>query len=240
MRLARNEEERSRLRAYVIVQGNGLADEKGLIDSAALPVEDISRALRPYAQGKGQSMAVVNLHFGNDSDGGLRTPSRAADDVLRLVFEGLGARAGFHSTSVSQSIGGPDLEKKFSAVTDKVAGRADEDETPAGDELVRVYPVRTILSLLLTDNADCVVEIRPMLEKDGDRLLSPDLRSAIVKHAAAVKLRDREKVQFSFKYRNSRIPAERIDKFHRTEVTELARELGFTTATMNFSSYADQ
>jgi hypothetical protein len=91
---------------------------------------------------------------------------------------------------------------------------------------------QTILSLLLTDNADCVVVIRAPLEKDGETLLSVDTRAAIEKHVAAAKLRNKGKLQVSVKTRRDRISAARFDAFYRIEVTELARSLGFTSASV--------
>jgi hypothetical protein len=237
--LARNDDEMPRLRAFVVIQGNGLVSEEGLIDATALPIKEIGKALAPYAD-RAKGIVVMRMQFGNDIDGKLRFPSRLAGDVLDLVFEGLGARTGFSSTSLSQSFGGPLLQQKIEVATAKAAEKPDEDEIPSGDELVRVYPVKSILSLLLTDNTDCLVEIRAKLDKNGDNLLSPEIREAIVKHTAAVDLRDMNSVQFSLKYRTSQIHADRIDKFYRTELMELARELGFAKTTMTTSGYADK
>jgi hypothetical protein len=239
LRLGRSADEAARLRAYVVIQGNGIANEHGLIDPQALPAEEIRKALAPYAD-REKGIVSINLHYGNESDGRLITPPRSTDELLDLALDGLGRRSGFSGTVVSRSIGGPLLEAKFSQVTDKVAGQADEDETPVGDELVKVYPVRTILSLLLTENADCVIDIPARLKKDGENLFAPELRAAIVKHVSTIKLRDKQKVQISVKYRLDRITRERFDNFATTEAAELGKSLGFKTWSVLSSAYAGE
>lgn len=237
LRIGRNADEAARLRAYVAIQGNGIANEEALIDPQALPIEEIRKALAPYAD-RDKGVVSINLQYGNESDGRLITPPRSTDELLDLALDGLGRRAGFRSTIVSSSFGGLVLERKFNQVTEKVAGKADEDETPVGDELVKVYPVRTILSLLLTENADCVIDIRARLEKEGENLLSPEVRAAIVKHISAAKLRNKEKVQISVKYRLDRITQERFDKFLGAEAGPLAESLGFKSWSVQSTAYA--
>jgi hypothetical protein len=235
VRLAHSAEEAPRLRAYVAISGNELIDGEGAMLAEALPVEQITKALAPYAD-REKGLVTLNMQFGNENNGQLRFPSKAADMPLRMALENMGRAAGFKSATVSSSFGGPVLEKKFATVTDKVKGRADEEEIPSGDELVAVYPVRTILSLLITDNTDCVVVVHPPLEKDGENLLSPEIREAIVKHVAKVQLRDKAKLQLSFKTRRSRISKERFDEFYRGEVTNLGKSLGFEFTSIQHSS----
>jgi hypothetical protein len=230
-RLARTDAEAPRLRAYVALSGNDLIDSDGALRPGAIPAEEITKALAPYVD-RDNGIVVLNMQFRNEADGKLRFPSQAADEPLRSAFEKLGRSAGFKSVIVSSSFGGPTLEKKFGTVTDKVKGQADEDETPSGDDLVKVYPVRSILSLLLTDNMDCIVVVRTSLENDGENLLSPEIHAAIAKHVAAVKLRDKTKLQVSIKTRGNRISNERLDKFIGIEVTGLAKSLGFVSASV--------
>ena len=49
-----------------------------------------------------------------------------------------------------------------------------------GNELVKVYPVQTFLSCLLSDNSDCVVQIIPRLNKNTGKSLPPEIRRAIL------------------------------------------------------------
>jgi hypothetical protein len=112
-------------------------------------------------------------------------------------------------------------------VTAKVQGRADEEEKSAGDALVTVYPVRSILSLLLTSDCDCIVVVHPKLEKDGDTLLSPEIQESIKKHVAAVKPRDTENLLVCVKTRQPEISSDRVDRFMFVELKELGQGLGF-------------
>ncbi len=232
-RLAESVDEAPRIRAYVTISGNDLIDADGGMRPGSLPAEEIAKALAPYVD-RDNGIVKLNLHFGHDWDGKIRRPAEAADKSLRSALEKVGRSAGFNSAKVSSSMGGPLLEKKFGTVNDKVAGRADEDEPPSGDELVTVYPVRTILSLLLTDNADCVVVVRAPLDKDGENLLSPKVREAIVKYVAAAKPREKTNVLFSIKFRQGSIPYERVNKFNSFEMQELARSLGFESTSAQF------
>jgi hypothetical protein len=226
LRLARSEKEAPRLRAYVAISGNELIDGEGALRPGAVPADDISKALAPYVD-RDEGVVVLSMQFGNRSDGKLITPSRSADAALQTSLVEVGRTAGFKSAAVSSTYAGLILEKKLGTAADKVKGQADEDETPSSDDRVTVYPVRTILSLLLTDNADCVVVIRKPLEDDGEKLLSPEVRESVVKQVAAVKLRDKSKLQISIKIRGKHISDERLTAFISHEVAEISRSLGF-------------
>ena len=234
VRLTRSDAEAPRLRAYVAISGNDLIDGAGNMRADAIPAAEIAKALEPYAD-RENGTVVLNVQFGNESTGQLRTPAGGADELLRSTLEKMGRSAGFKSAIVSSSFGGATLEKRFAAATDKVKGKADEDESSSGDDLVTVYPVRTILSLLLTDNMDCIVVVRMPLENDGEKLLTPEIRQAISKHVAAVKLRDKTRFQISIKTRGKRISNARLDEFIRGELTDMAKSLGFDSASVQHS-----
>ena len=225
-RLARSKTEAPKLRAYVALSGNELLDEKRNLRKDALPAEEITRALAPYADPE-NGVVVMSMTFGNEPTGELRTPSDATRDALQAAVEQLGRNAGFKTCFPSFTYAGDVLDEQFARVTAKVQGRADEEEKSAGDALVTVYPVRSILSLLLTNNCDCVVVVHPKLEKDGDNLLSPEIRESIKKHVAAVKPRDTENLLVCVKTRQPAISSDRIDRFMFVELKELGQGLGF-------------
>jgi hypothetical protein len=234
LRLARSEKESPRLRAFVAISGNELIDGEGDLRPAAIPADDITNALAPYAD-RDEGVVVMSMQVGNRPDGKLITPSSAANEALQAALLETGRAAGFKTTIVSSTYGGLVLEKKLETAAEKVKGQADDEEKPSGDDLVMVYPVRTILSLLLTDNSDCVVVIRKPLEDDAEKLLSKEVREAVGKHVAAVKLRDKSKLQISVKIRGKQISNERLDTFISDEVAGISKSLGFESFSLQSS-----
>ncbi|HVW01586.1 MAG TPA: hypothetical protein VHB77_14635 [Planctomycetaceae bacterium] len=235
-RLGRSKTEAPRLRAYVALSGNELVDDKRELRKDALPADEIKKALAPYVD-RENGVVYFSTTFGNEPTGELRTLSDASRDALQAAIEQLGRSAGFKTCIPSFSYAGPVLDAQFAAVTGKAQGRADEEEKPAGDERVTVYPVRSILSLLLTNNADCIVVVHPMLEKDGDNLLSPEIQESIKKHVAAAKSRDTENLLVCVKTRQPAISSERIDRFMSVELKELGQGLGFKLTRVQNTPY---
>jgi hypothetical protein len=218
------------LRAYMAIDGDSLIDNEGRFDATALNVDAIRNSLAPHAD-RSQGSVVIQAHFGTATLGtGQKLKSSTVE--LKSALHALGRTAGFRFANVAESTRGPTLDQRFSEVTDKVAGQADEDETPAGDDLVKVYPVRTILSLLLTENCDCVIDVRAPLQKEGDDLLTSDVRAAIVKHVSGLKLRHMDKTMFRIKSVTERVGQERLTHFLQKEAADLARSLGFKTGTV--------
>lgn len=230
LQLGQGSNKTAELRAYLAIDGDAVIDDAGRFDPQALPVDAVRNSLAPYAE-ESKGVVVINVHFGSVIEG-TGKKMKSSTPELESALEKLSRAAGFKSARVSRSAGGPSLEKKFSAVTDKVAGQADEDETPSGDDLVKVYPVRTILSLLLTDNCDCVIDVRAPLQKEGEELLTPDVRAAVVKHVSGLKLRHTEKALFRMRGVTERVGQERLNNFVGKEAAELAQSLGFKTVSV--------
>jgi hypothetical protein len=209
---------------FVAIHGGAAITKEGLIDPALVPVDSVSGALKRVADRRNGTV-VMNLFFGTEHH------TRPAVDLMVATFEGVGRRSGFESTYVYPTYinrrGNDHWEETLEALTIKGDGRADEDEIPTGTDLVKVYPVRTALSLMLTGNSDCVIDIRTPLEKKGDRLLSPEVHDAIVKIASTMTFRDTGKVLFRIGYLTERIPEQRFQKFLKVEAPDLARTLGF-------------
>ena len=238
-RLARSKTEAPRLRAYVALSGNELVDDKRNLRKDALPADEIKKALAPYADPE-NGVVYFSTTFGNEPTGELRTLSDTERDALQAAIEQLGRSAGFKTCVPSFSYAGPVLDAQFAAVTGKAQGRADEAEKSSGDELVTVYPVRSLLSLLLTNNADCIVVVHPKLEKDGDTLLSPEIQASIKKHVAAARPRDTENLLVCVKTGQPAISSDRIDRFMFVELKELGQGLGFKLARVQNTPFRSQ
>jgi hypothetical protein len=180
--------------AFVLVDGMSVVRPDGLIDSKAIDFKKLKDALKPYS-GKGNTLFVL-AYFQSDE------PLRDGAQVLMWTLEGFGRRAGFDKTRPIQTWFNKGFDKEGRLVefdwkkqTAKVDdGAADMDEPAVGNDLVKVYPVRTALSRQLT-NADCVVDIRAPLITQGDGLKA-ETRQAIRRFVNEIKLPRKEYVLF--------------------------------------------
>ena len=109
-------------------------------------------------------------------------------EVLTNCLTTFGRRAGFAKSNSGVTYTHGSWDEMIDAVNRHSAGFMPGDEPASADELVRVWPVRTLLSWYLTDNADCVVEIVPRFDEQDDSLLDPDLRQSIRDHVAKLGL----------------------------------------------------
>lgn len=153
MQLARNGDELPRIRAYIAVNGASAIAEDGSIDAAALPLDDIRKALSETS-GRAEGAVAVALYLDAKSS------NPAAGTLVEMALESLGSRSGFKSTTVrvTRVNGRLDWGKTVGWATQPAAGPPNDDETPIGDEHVQVFPVRTEFSRFLTQGADCVIE----------------------------------------------------------------------------------
>jgi hypothetical protein len=179
------------------------------LDSKAIDFSKLEAALKPF-RGKDHGL-FLHVFF--------RPPaSKDAAQVLCWALEGFGRDAGFTTVLVVRNFRDEDW-KQMTAAADQ--GRADAEEPATGNDLVKVYPVRTALSRQLTFNADCVVDIVPPLEGQGDGL-KPGVREAIRVAVGQLKLPRKDRVQF----RVHRGSEEAHGRFETT-ATDLAKSLGF-------------
>ncbi len=212
------------VKTFVAIDGSAGITRDGLLDPASVPAAAVRKALGRVPDRENGTVAV-RLYFSE------KRHSSAATDLLKALFEGVGRCSGFKATQMQTSVtvefGNEYWKKTFEALTINGGGREEEDETPAGGDLVKVYPVRRALSRLLTGNVDCVIDILPSLEPKGNRLLSPEVRDAIVKNATAMTFRDKGRVLFRINSETERLSGDRFKAFRRTEAPELAQKLGF-------------
>lgn len=102
--------------------------------------------------------------------------------------------------------------------------------TQSGDEIVRVYPVRTALSRFLTQNADCVVDILPPFGKET-QLLDLKLRNSLQNYLPRVEVK--EKGRIMFRVSTDRDARNALDRFVNTgSHRELAQSVGYKEATV--------
>jgi hypothetical protein len=123
----------------------------------------------------------------------------------------------------------------------KTAQGADPDgpESSIGNHLVRVYPIRTVLSRLLSDNADCRVEVLPLVDGSQPNPLTPEIRAAISQYVAKLELRNKQKVNFVLHYEFGRGDAA-IDTMLKTIGKEIKPWLGFAQVTTTTTAITER
>jgi RNA polymerase sigma factor (sigma-70 family) len=199
-------------RAMVLLDGMSLVRPDGSVDSTALDFVALRRVLKPHA-GKGHGL-FVNVYF-------LAGTSADASQLVCWALEGFGRQAGFEKAQATQTRFNDrsyDWKKKTAAVG---KGQAEGDEPATGDGLVKVYPVRTALSRQLT-GADCVVDILPPLEGEGDGL-KPAVRESIRVQVGRLNLPRKGHVLFRIR----RGSGEASQRFVEATAESLAESLGF-------------
>jgi hypothetical protein len=222
-------EDAASARAYVGVDGMAVVNDAGVIDENALELDDIRKALAPYADSQ-SGVVFLNVNYNS-----YPARNRNAEQLLVWGLEGFGRHAGFKTARSYFTYYNDrkfDWTKKITSAKEKVADRADEDEEPLGDDLLKVYPVRTAFSAFLT-SADCVVDVLVPPAEDGEQALTPTIRKGIAKYVGEAKLRGRERIAFGvkglleFQQKNP----EKLEQLLR-EFEDLAKSLGFPASSV--------
>ncbi len=125
--------------------------------------------------------------------------------ILRWTLEGFAReRANFDYVSQTASYSGADdglwqrLGHIDQAQQSSVGGSVREDA--AGNEYVQVYPVRTRLSRLYTNNADCVVYVQPKFANEFGEGLPRSVRTSMTVFSRQLEFESKGKVLFIFRY----------------------------------------
>jgi hypothetical protein len=118
-------------------------------------------------------------------------------ELVRIAFEGIAHDVGFRHATVDAYLPCKDLAWKL--VVAEFAGNtqrdATADESPAGDELVEVYPVRTTMSRFENLNADYAVRIVPAVH-ELKPTAAKKIPAAIEAHLSKFRPGRRDKVAF--------------------------------------------
>ena len=119
-------------------------------------------------------------------------------------------------------------------IENSAGGKPDRDEPAVGDDLVRVYPVRTRLSRYLSHNSDCVADVLVVVQKDAETNLLPKLRKSLKKHVSKLELDNTAKLLIRVEY--ERDAKDFVDWLVENESKPLARDLGFGFVSLNMTS----
>lgn len=158
-------------RAYVVVDGEGLRQNRVTLDCKSLDLDGLRTRLQPYA---GTPGAAVHFHIYSVmgptktvQDGFLIAWKEDSPDhvtwVLQCALLGLGKYAGFSEATALPIMYEPDSSHNWDTLLVQwKRGLADDtwqSEPATGNAKFEVYPVRTTLSRLIYFHADCVLHV---------------------------------------------------------------------------------
>ncbi|MHC4401840.1 MAG: hypothetical protein ACYTG0_19380 [Planctomycetota bacterium] len=153
--------DRKSAKVWVFVNGTTLTRDDGTLDSEVLEkcLARLSRLLASWPNSQQGSVYFSVL---------CRTPTTMeaprfdiAHRIISYCLEGVAQRAGFLTSyaDVRSLPSPPDWESLVSDFTSSADEDREADESALGDELVKVYPVRTATSRYEWRGADCVIHI---------------------------------------------------------------------------------
>lgn len=216
-------------KAYVLVDGNSLYSRDGRLDQDALDWEQLAKRLAPLADRKRGIVLFHTYHFNF---------SASSKDLMGWAFKGFGEqRAGFHKAYVSQTFGGPgDFWNMIEAAVQDMKGRTEGLEQPIGDELIQIFPIQTLLSNVVTGQADCVIRIVPRLTSDTKESLPQGIQASILRYVPKIDVPRHRKLIFVLNFESD---AQRtVDWFSEKGAGELARQLNFENGYVNSARYS--
>ena len=169
----------------------------------------------------------------------------SALEPLGKALRRIATEAGFGVAGMNFRYAGKyDWQAKVAA--GKAIGSVEDaaDEGGVGDDLVKVYPVRTKVTRFLAD-VDCEVFFLKPLDSNDRPLISAELRESVKKAVAELTLRSKKKVSFNVelsyktpeaRQRNYEADTELIvgDGSGNGESHELADSLGFDDSSVTF------
>ncbi len=132
-------------KAYVIVDGESMVNEEGLIIPDSIDWDVLATEMRKL---RVNERSVATFHV---------LPGRAPGDfrVLTWLLEGFGRnRCRFDHVYWRSSSDNRDFWQRIAASQELASDSSSEPENGIGNELVRVFPVQTFLSRYNSDDAD--------------------------------------------------------------------------------------
>lgn len=216
--------------ADVLIDGTAIVGSDGTINGNALLLDQLRKDLQPLADRK-QNVLNVHIYYGMVGD-------RNAKDLLYFSLQGFGRHAGFQTTKVFNHFQGQRFRFEDLVTSRKKSIEVGDegDEPVSGNELVKVYPVRTSLSRSKSVDADCVVEILPRFEKDYNNALPSKIDQAIRLYVS--KLEVKQKRKMLFKVTSKGEGRKTIDWFiEREGAKKLAQSLGYQSVSVQHTPY---
>jgi hypothetical protein len=188
----------------------------------ALQLQNLGKALLPHK--KGDTKLHFTLFFPKgDSE------QFQAQNVLRYALMGFGHETGFPKVTAYGQW--PNTEITWAEHIATLTGKARQavgDEPASGNDLVKVYPVKTELSRYLTSDADCAVVVVGSLAKEQG-VIPQRVRETTAELVGKLKLPHKRRVSFYLGH----VPDEERQRL-LNDFYQLAEGLGFETSSVTF------
>ena len=207
----------------VLVHSEALKTKSGMIDRKALGYPNITKRLKEYSK-KNNHLVVFSI-LGSVNTGEPYDDIHDRMNVLSWAFKGLGQHAGFRQCQAPTTYG-VDWEKMVARAEQASADTWEQDEPSAGNDLIRVYPVRTFLSRCLT-TSDCVVDVLPVIRHAKGNVLKPEILESLAKLVPKVENPNRFILLLKLQYSNEaqKIVGQLMEDISKKK--KMARSLGF-------------
>ena len=206
---------------YLLIHGDSLVDSQGKIDPARLDFDEWSRAFARADRNWTGDILRIDLVFA-------KQPPEATVRWIRLALDGWAKVDGFEATHIVTNISDMNW-KRAARLTGNVRGFYEEleSEDAVGDESIRVYPVRTILSRqIIGDDIDCVVLFPRPFDKHSTGTLNDESKARVKELVATLKLKERKRISIGIWLKDD-ANEEAVRRFSKKTAPELAKELGF-------------
>lgn len=214
-------------KAYVLVDGQSMVNEEGLIDPSSLDWEKIATEMRKL---RVDERSVATFHL---------IPGRGPSDfkAVQWLLEGFGRdRCRFDHVYWRFSTHNTDFWQRVEASQELASDSSSEPENGIGNELVRVFPVQTFLSRYNSDDADCVVRVIPQLIHQPQPEMRGAIQASMLKYVPMLELARKQKLLILVNYHED--AQDSIDWLRNTGASMLAEKLGFEEVTFHTAEYA--
>ncbi len=217
---------RDELKACILVDGQSLFTPQGLLDPSRMDWDKLSTEIRNL---RVDERSVAMFHALDCGPGDFR--------VLNWLFVGFGrSSCGFNHVYWRSSSHQGDFWERIQLSEGLAHPEITRDETPVGNELVQVYPVRTFLSRFNSDNADCVVRIVPQLIRQQHVELRGAIRTSMQTFVPMIEVANKKKLLVLANYHKDARAT--VDWLREEGFAELADKLGYGEVTGQFAEYA--
>lgn len=201
------------------------------VDSAGIDLERLRKELSGSPMKK-KGNIVITIWFKYRDE----MPDQKAVAILDNALLGLGYYEGVKYVLASHTYGQRrTLNEEMDVVNGKVGGEAIGEEASVANKLVRVFPVQTKLSRLLTGDSDCVLDILTPFEKETDTL-TPEVENAAHNLMGKFQVKEKSKllIRVWSKGQGGRAAVERFVG-NGSPSEKLANELGFKASSVTHS-----
>lgn len=204
---------------YVLLDGNALCTDE-ILALDKFDWKQLSDDLKSATTSRKNDAVHIHTYFSRSARGNAQTLLWTLEGFARM-------QGGFASVKQVSTVGKGLWESIENSNWPRQISQANTSrEDAVGNEYVQVYPVRTFLSRLYTDGADCVVSVQPKFSSEFGEGLPRSIRTSMSVFSRNVEFTSKEKVSFVFRYSPGN-GDEAKRWFEATGAQEMAQVLGF-------------